>query len=568
MHKTPKRLNKAGSFQPSTRFSPLNPKTGEINIGELLRYLSPKLADDRSFRLWPPDIFAVAASILQKCGGYIRLVSDWPPKEDYETNPKRWIKDIKRTGRRWREAWVRSNRAPAEVVRWWKYILDHQGLLLHEIPTTPLVCNALLQLCASADEASNGVGVPSLAKSEDRLQDLIRKYVAPQQRGGSTLCKMIDKSKLRVLPKLHAPQSGMTIRSISHHLAVCPSGDVETNWFWLPNSPKAHCLNLLLIPWPEMTAPSHFRVSQGTLRNMPPEFGFFTYDRPPERPGHLREKIKALLDGARSLVGPIDGVILPELALSPFEHAALRDTVTTVGAFLLSGIRQSSGLDRPGRNFLSLTVPLPANLYTTSYEQDKHHRWLLDKRQIVQYGLGGMLDPKRSWWEYMRLQPRKLSFFAMRPWLTLCALICEDLARQDPVTEIVRAVGPNLVVALLMDGPQLASRWSARYATVLADDPGSSVLTLTSIGMSQLSRPPYTGGEKSRTIGLWKDAITGAPIPIELPTGAEAVVLSLVAEYKEEWTADGRSDGGASGYPVFGGAHPVYLPSQKELRTT
>jgi hypothetical protein len=40
-----------------------------------------------------------------------------------------------------------------------------------------------------------------------------------------------------------------------------------------------------------------------------------------------------------------------------------------------------------------------------------------------------------------------------------------------------------MVVALLLDGPQLASRWTARYASMLLDDPGSAVLTLTSYGM-------------------------------------------------------------------------------------
>jgi len=52
----------------------------------------------------------------------------------------------------------------------------------------------------------------------------------------------------------------------------------------------------------------------------------------------------------------------------------------------------------------------------------------------------------------------------------LTVLICEDLARLDPVNDLVRAVGPNLVMSLLMDGPQLTTRWPARYATVLADD--------------------------------------------------------------------------------------------------
>ena len=108
-----------------------------------------------------------------------------------------------------------------------------------------------------------------------------------------------------------------------------------------------------------------------------------------------------------------------------------------------------------------------------------------------------------------------------------------------------------------MDGPLLAARWPARYATVLADDPGSSVLTLTSLGMALLSRP--TGKPPSRVIGLWKDAKNGAPCEIELPPDASAMVLTLSAEYHEEWTADGRSDEGATGYPVLTGVHPVCL---------
>ena len=556
MQKNRKIIRKSPSPK-RTRHKPFR-NSQSLTVGQVLRYLAPNLAAIRFVYLWPPDIFAVAASILQKCGEYILLVSDWPPDDKYRKRPKLWIRDIRRIARKWRKACVSSRRPPREISGWWKCVLDHQALRLNEVCKNRAVLNALLQLCAAADETSSGLGVPSKRKRVDPLRDRVRNYIVKQPDGASTLCKSIHKSKLRVLPKLHTPQSGITIRSISHHLAVCPSGDVETGWYFVPHRPQEHCLNLLLIPWPGDTTPNHFRMSEGTLRNMPAHFGFFAYDRPVRSTEPLCKKTKALLIEANRIVGRIDGVILPELALNSLEQWDLRNIVSATGAFLLCGVRQASVNGQPGRNYLSLDVPLSGNAYT-SYEQDKHHRWLLDKRQIVQYGLGARLDPSRSWWEYMKLRPRKLSFFAMRPWLTLCALICEDLARQDPVTEIVRAVGPNLVVALLMDGPQLISRWPARYATVLADDPGSSVLTLTSSGMTQLSRPPEVGMESSRIVGLWKDAITGLPIPVELPNGADGIVLSLVAEHREEWTADGRSDHGASGYPVFGGVHPIHL---------
>ena len=108
-----------------------------------------------------------------------------------------------------------------------------------------------------------------------------------------------------------------------------------------------------------------------------------------------------------------------------------------------------------------------------------------------------------------------------------------------------------------MDGPQLATRWSARYATVLADDPGSSVLALTSLGMAQLSRPTNVSPIRNRVIGLWKDAVKGVPVEVELPHDAEAVVLSLAVDFVEEWTADGRGDGGRAGFPVLVGIHAI-----------
>jgi hypothetical protein len=37
--------------------------------------------------------------------------------------------------------------------------------------------------------------------------------------------------------------------------------------------------------------------------------------------------------------------------------------------------------------------------------------------------------------------------------------------------------------------------------------------------------------------------------------------LNLVRTMGEEWTADGRSDGGYAGYPALAGIHPVFANS-------
>jgi hypothetical protein len=104
--------------------------------------------------------------------------------------------------------------------------------------------------------------------------------------------------------------------------------------------------------------------------------------------------------------------------------------------------------------------------------------------------------------------PRRSIQFVEVAELTLAALVCEDLAQNDDVAELIREVGPTIVLTALLDGPQLNSRWAARYASVLADDPGSAVMTLTSFGMVQRSRP--RGREPSPVVAVWKNPSGGA----------------------------------------------------------
>jgi hypothetical protein len=363
-----------------------------------------------------------------------------------------------------------------------------------------------------------------------------------------------------VLPKLHTPQSGITIRSLTHNLALCPAGDVKAKWSerFSTEFGQRHCLNLLLVPWPRIVSPRHFQSVnpiKADLRDMPERFGFFEY-MPPDGAYDVSGKLKTLLENARQVVTNIDGVVFPELALTKKEYATIRAHLMKQGIFFICGVRE------PGQNYLRfdipVTIPLGRRILREElwHQQKKHHRWRLDRRQIVQYGLGSCLNIESEWWEHISIADRELNFVAMDDWLTICALICEDLARQDPVAEVVRAVGPNLVIALLMDGPQLPSRWPARYATVLADDPGSSVLTLTSVGMCELSRPPSLQ-KPSRAVALWKDAETGEAVSIELPANADGVVLSLSRIFRNEWAADGRDDQYSTGYPTLSGIQYV-----------
>jgi hypothetical protein len=108
------------------------------------------------------------------------------------------------------------------------------------------------------------------------------------------------------------------------------------------------------------------------------------------------------------------------------------------------------------------------------------------------------------------------------------------------VADVIRAVGPTIVVTPLLDGPQLGSRWGARYAGVLADDPGSAVLTLTSFGMAQRSRPPGHG--PSPVVALWKGP--GQHVrEIPLDRGAHGILLSATAGPAVSRSFDGRRPG-------------------------
>lgn len=190
------------------------------------------------------------------------------------------------------------------------------------------------------------------------------------------------------------------------------------------------------------------------------------------------------------------------------------------------------------------------------FVQSKHHRWCLDPAQTRAYQLAGQIASLQDVWEGTQIWSRELHFVTLGYWMTWSVLICEDLARQDPAADLIRAIGPNLLIALLMDGPQLRGRWPSRYASVLAEDPGTSVLTLTSLGMAERSRPVLqeTGNRAKpiRSIALWRDVESGEH-EIILDTGENACVLSLVCRTRNEFSADDAIHGQPAHFPVFAG---------------
>ena len=583
----------------------------ELTVGDVLEYVAPGLWKSNALLRWPPDAFAAAAMLLHRSGGYANVLRGWPPKP-----ASTWAQNARRDGALWRKFAAKSvweatrdlHERPGgdvadtesllrhllaqpvpnkpwyhELARHWKTITKQAKTNLGLAMKNRSFRHATLQICALADEACLGIGRPQTETQTTQrsinwaFYNLVlsrqssKKWIDLEgRRRAQTACVSVSPSRAITLPKLHTPQLGLTLRALTHHIALCPGTEVRPDWLDWTICPAEFSLNVLVVPWPRTVRPAQFRACspQEIPFELPESFGHFTYDA--GRPdGDLRE-LKRILRAALAAGGGVDAVILPELALPSIKEynqlvrvvlqtlqpqaaknyklraaaqrkTSARSVVTSPPVFIIAGVNgKSRGKRQPKENLAMCTIAywIKDAWYGQDSSQAKQHSWKLNASQIRTYNLGWKLDTSKDWWEHNRLGERTVRFISLADWLTMCVVICEDLARQDPLVELLRAVGPTLVVALLMDAPQLPHRWPGRYATVLADDPGSSVLTVTSIGMAKLSTPPQ-GVPPSRSIALWKDT-TGEPIKIELPDNAGAMLLTMSRKEIKEWTIDGR----------------------------
>jgi hypothetical protein len=506
---------------------------------------------------WPPDVFAVANVLLDRSEAFRFALprpdgARWPPSGAGD-----WRDDVVDAGREW-SAWVEDplGPVPSMVAEAWRVASEHAHQPLADLAAGRdwPVCEALLTLHAIADEACAGLG-NATERADGRGAGYRARARELLARTGS-LARLAPR-RVRVLPKVRTPPSG---RPAFSRYACVQGAALEARWHKTParhlgTEPRAEHVNLLLLPWPLRVRESDFRAVEGSVQR--PErdpFGFFEF-APAERLD--LDLVERVLAAALDEVDAVDVVVLPEAAVDAGEVDELEAVLDRHGVtYLTAGVRQRSA--GPGL--------LPCNWVHTGVNprlrkgagppegpgrewfhirQNKHHRWSLDEGQIYQYHLAGALHPRVRWWEAMEVPPRSLQFVSVGEEITIVSLVCQDLAETDEIADAIRSVGPTVVFTVLLDGPQLASRWAARYASVFADDPGSVVLTLTSFGMAQRSRP--LGYEPSRIVALLKDADQGfREIPLE--PGAHAVLLTASGSRAIRRTADGRR-------PVDTGTH-------------
>ncbi len=464
---------------------------------------------------WPPDLFAVCAYLLQKSGCYTLSVSGWPPVVKHSTSEslKTWITSVRNHGHEWRRGWhpkIKPKNLPSRVRELWSKLASRER---SKLPFIHLrfeegreVTEILIELLAIADEASWGFGLPIGQKYADQngIQGIDQAYIEAQRyllppeglkdtlpkdfMGASLTSDAVYKGELRVLPKLHTPQTGLTIRNYSHNLSLITTNEILPIWARTSSTDWPE-LNLLVVPWPFEVDPHDIVEVEASSAAAMAE-GFSLFEVRSKHFANIEKWLKRLCAATREELkktpgsfARIDGIVFPEAALSADEYdAVLKVAREEHVMFLLAGVAVPSSQDKhkPAENFVRMTITSGK----AGFPQHKHHRWQIEEHQIEAYGL--QLSKSRKWWEYIDIKNRTLSFISVNDWLTVVPLICEDLARPDPCGDLIRAVGPSLVIAILMDGDQHEWRWSSRYATALADDPGSSVLAVTSLGMAKL----------------------------------------------------------------------------------
>lgn len=390
----------------------------------------------------------------------------------------------------------------------------------------------------------------------------------------ASISPSLDREYVCVQPKRRTPMVGCTLRTLSHHLSLLPPrGTVRTgvylNVYGGHQPEETRSLNILAIPFPYQihakwfrpagqtgypdgnkdhdTHHSMFELEQKWLGSMGSDGGL-----KPENKKHIVKLVSNLLGEARKDVGQVDAVVFPEYALDWETYKFLAEHIRSDERdveFLISGSSSNceikDGMPNSG-NFAMSTYFYESRTGNRKEERfmlhtsrSKHHRWCLTGSQIEAYGLASELDPRRSWWEDIHLPEREIHLHHFRANSIYTVMICEDLARSDPCHHLLRSVAPNLMFALLMDGPQIVQRWPARYATVLAEDPGTSVLTLTSRALIQRSNDGG-GFPTDWTVALWRDDV-GSLIPIECRPGDDATLITLSGISKKEMSIDSRT---------------------------
>jgi len=531
----------------------------------------------------PFDMFAISSTLLLNSGAYHHFEPNFASETDYDI-PNRIkivrpseIKLWSELAGSWRdrsdypdsEEITDGSRERKTITDFWIKLLIHWNDPVHntisEYSEQPEWWQCVMSLHAISDGASLGVGFVSHPIDGGDVNvwptfagRIFEEFSQTDPSAWHTKSALLvesisiaNRNEINILPKSRTAQLGCTLRGLSFNLAKLPGkGKIRVGWSPIVTEPslrKNPVFNMLLIPYPYEIHSFNFKATKlNDERGL--RWGYFTTNVLEDDVADMKfvEFVGDLLEQSDERVGETHGIVLPELAISKKTAINVIDMISKRHRSIelcCFGVREKyqNEIEKDvAVNGALMGLFVDGKLQQSFFHQ-KHHRWCLNEDQISMYDLSPALDPSRSWWEDIRLTNRSIPFIIMRNKWSVTSLICEDLARNDPAREVVEAVGPNLVISLLMDGPQIRDRWSARYATVLAEDPGSSVLSISSYGLIRRSnrKAEKDGIVPSQSFALWRDDI-GRSTEIELQSDHHAAVISVTEFPRKELSFDGR----------------------------
>jgi hypothetical protein len=537
----------------------------------------------RSFPKWPPDMFAISASIVKKYDLYTMLACP----DDGNLFCDDEVAELTSIALEYSGNLVDSLKLEKNVQQLWDKFVN----ITKKVDTLDCVDKSRLKELSKAsfrlyifsDEASRGIGFKWGLGEDEGLDprtwvqavyyqmywgistsETLRDQNAPDWNNFSevlnppdiavekcTTCILVPKGVACVQPKVKVPQVGCTLRSASHNLALLPPAhSVRVQWNSLAGIyRRRQSINILAIPFPFNVVGTAFKPikhkSGQSNRYFKIEPNWLSSSENPTGK-HFEELISHLASEAMEQVGKIDIVIFPEGAMNLSSYKHVYKKLKNSTDILIAGVIDEADNGKSTKafvgnaacvSFIHESIGSELKEEIAFFKQNKHHRWKIDREQIKAYSIGDRLDPSFSWWENIALRERAVNFFTFNDDSCFATLVCEDLARIEPCQDVVRAIGPNLLFALLMDGPQIKGRWPERYAMGLSDDPGCSVLTLTSVGLLRRSNVVYSSNRQ--VIGLWRDPVAGTKELI-LPDDRKALLLTLNQADRRQRTLDGR----------------------------
>ena len=397
-----------------------------------------------------------------------------------------------------------------------------------------------------ADEACAGLGV---ALDSSDAEGCVYRARGRELLARTGSLARIDARLLRVLPKVLTPPTGRL--AFSRYACVQGPG-IEARWHKIParhrgTDLRSEYATLLLLPWPLRVQASDFHPVGSVQRPAKDPYGFFEF-APAE--GLDLDLLDRVLVAARQEAGSVDVVLLPESAVDGGRDRRPRDPA---GPPRRGPARRRGAPVQPRQpgqfpgNWLHIgfnprlekggLLPHEEQEPWFHIRQNKHHRWSLDEGQVEQYHLGGALHPHIRWWEAMEV-PRKAIQFVEVAELMLASLVCEDLAQNDDIAQLIRSVGPTIVVdgaarraaahlplgGPLRERPGRRSRLGGADADLLRD--GRALATRTAgmpLGSSRCEKDPTRGVRE---------------IPLE--PGAHGVLLTVCMDRATRYSADGR----------------------------